>query len=185
MSFERGFKAQCERRSLDLRKALGLGSTDPLLADDLARHLGINVRTAADFPGLSEAAREALAHDESGWSAVTLECGTNKLIILNGTHSSGRQSSDLMHELAHHLLEHRPSEVDVSQEGLLVLHSFNRVQETEADWLAASLLLPRPVLVYVKTRFSELEEGARHFRVSLAMLRYRLDVTGVNYQFGR
>ena len=34
MPFERGFKAQCERRSLDLRKALGLGSTDPLLADD-------------------------------------------------------------------------------------------------------------------------------------------------------
>ena len=65
------------------------------------------------------------------------------------------------------------------------LHSFNRVQETEADWLAASLLLPCPILVYVKTRFSELEEGARHFRVSLAMLRYRLDVTGVNYQFGR
>ena len=164
---------------------LGLRQEDPLLAHDLARHLRIRVRTTADFPSLSSDARLALARDGSGWSAVTLECGDAKLIVLNDTHSLGRQSSDLMHELAHHILEHRPSEVAVSQEGLLVLHNYDRSQEEQADWCAASLLLPRPALVFVKKRLPELEEAAKHFRVSLAMLRYRLDVTGVNYQFGR
>lgn len=185
MPFERGFKSWCERRSLELRKLLGLQQADPLQAHDLAEHLRIRVRTTANFPALSARARAALARDDSGWSAVTLERGSSKLIVLNDNHSPGRQSSDLMHELAHHILEHRPSEVAVSQEGLLVLHNYNRSQEAEADWCAASLLLPRPALVFVKKCLPELEEAAKHFRVSLAMLRYRLDVTGVNYQFNR
>lgn len=185
MPFERGFKSWCERRSLEIRKLLGLQQADPLLAHDLAEHLRIRVRTTADYPALSEQSRAALARDGSGWSAVTLEREGSKLIVLNDYHSSGRQSSDLMHELAHHILEHRPSEVAVSQEGLLVLHNYNRSQEEEADWCAASLLLPRPALVFVKKHLPELDEAAQHFRVSLAMLRYRLHVTGVNYQFGR
>ncbi|MEF8699261.1 MAG: ImmA/IrrE family metallo-endopeptidase [Candidatus Accumulibacter sp. UW20] len=185
MPFERGFKSWCERRSLEIRQLLGLEHADPLPAHDLAQHLRIRVRTTADFPALSDKARMALAKDTSGWSAVTLEYERAKLIVLNDTHSLGRQSSDLMHELAHHILEHRPSEVAVSQEGLLVLHNYNRSQEEEADWCAASLLLPRPALVFVKKHLPELEEAAQHFRVSLAMLRYRLHVTGVNYQFGR
>ena len=185
MIFERGFKAWCERRSVELRKALRLRPTDPLVARDLAEHLGIRVYTADDFPQLSETSRSALASDTSGWSAITISNGTKKLIVLNGNHSAGRQSSDLMHELSHHLLEHRPSDVALSKEGLLLLHSYSRTHEAEADWYSACLLLPRPALVLIKNQMPELEQAAQLYCVSLAMLRYRLDVSGVNYQFSR
>ncbi|HET9642622.1 MAG TPA: ImmA/IrrE family metallo-endopeptidase [Burkholderiaceae bacterium] len=53
----------------------------------------------------------------SCWSAVTLIVGDRKVIILNTSHSAARQSSDLMHELAHLIRGHSAQEVDVSEEG--------------------------------------------------------------------
>jgi Zn-dependent peptidase ImmA (M78 family) len=111
-----------------------------------------------------------------------LESGGKKMIILKASNSLGRQSSDLMHELAHHLLDHRPSEVDVSKERLLLLHSYSRLHETQADWLSSCLLLPRPALIHIKRRIKDEVAAAREYQVSLAMLRFRLDVSGVNYQ---
>lgn len=181
--FERGFKSWCERLSLELRKELGHRPADPLDPHSLANHLGIAVLTTKDFPELSEASRKALEAPDAGWSAVTLDGPSSKLIIVNHTHSIRRQSSDLMHEIAHHLLEHKPSGVEVSQEGLLILETYSRKQEEEADWLAGCLLLPRPALVHIHRRINDHEAAAERYVVSLAMLKYRLDVSGVNYQF--
>jgi len=181
--FERGFKSWCERLSLELRKELGQRPTDPLDPRALASHLGIAVMTTRDFPELSEVSRKVLEAPDAEWSAVTLDGSSSKLIILNHTHSVRRQSSDLMHEIAHHLLEHKPSGVEISQKGLLILENYSRKQEEEADWLAGCLLLPRPALVHIHKRMSDHETAAASYVVSVAMLRYRLDVSGVNYQF--
>ena len=70
------------------------------------------------------------------------------LVIYNPEHSSGRQSNDIMHELAHLILDHKPTTVILSQDGSLVMRSFNQQQEEEADWLAGCLLLPRDALVH-------------------------------------
>lgn len=182
--FERGFKSWCEKRSVELRAALHLKTIDALPARDLAGHLGLRVKTTAEFPSLSGESREAL-EDDDGWSAVTLEVDGKKLIILKATNSSGRQSSDLMHELAHHLLDHRPTAVDVSKEGLLMLHNYSRADEAQADWLSSCLLLPRPALLHVKAHIKDEAAAAASYGVSIAMLRYRLDVSGANYQSAR
>lgn len=185
--FERGFKSWCEHQSLELRRQLGQRQFDPLDPRALAAHLKIDVWTASDVRSVSTEAREALAADDAGWSAVTLEFPQQqrKLIILNQTHSLRRQSSDLTHELAHHLCGHRPSSLEVSEEGLLMLETYSRKDEEEADWLSGCLLLPRPVLIHIKRRFADEEAAAEAYMVSRAMLKYRLDVTGVNYQLKR
>jgi IrrE N-terminal-like domain len=182
--FERGFKTWCEKLSLEMRGGLGLRPIDPLPARELAKHLGTAVMTTAEFPTLTRESQGVLECDDA-WSAVTLEANGRKLVILKASNSLGRQSSDLMHEISHHLLDHRPTEVDVSKEGLLMLHSYSRTDEAQADWLSACLLLPRPALMHIKTRLRDEGAAAQVYAVSIAMLRYRLDVSGINYQASR
>lgn len=162
-------------------------ATDPLDPRALASHLSINVCRADEVKGVSEKARQALAAPDAGWSAITLEFpgSEKKLIILNQTHSLRRQSSDLTHELAHHLCGHTPAAMQVSKEGLLMLETYSRNDEEQADWLSGCLLLPRPALMYIKRRMSDEETAASAYMVSTAMLKYRLSVTGVNYQVRR
>lgn len=50
--FERGFKTWAENTSLSIRSRLGLGATDPLPTDVLAKHLGVRLWTLDDLPGL-------------------------------------------------------------------------------------------------------------------------------------
>jgi Zn-dependent peptidase ImmA (M78 family) len=182
--FERGFKAWCERFSLQKRKELGLHAKDPLDPRALAANLGIKVWVIEQVPELSEKSQRVLLAGDGGWSAATICVADRKLIILNSAHSVGRQSSDLMHELAHQVLEHRPSALEVSADGIMMLNSYDRKQEEEADWLAACLLLPRDALVHIKKRIPDSTDAATQYGVSRAMLKYRLDVSGVNYQFG-
>jgi IrrE N-terminal-like domain len=182
--FERGFKAWCERTAQEMRRVVDVRPSDPLDPAQLAPKLGIEVRTARDVLGLSDESSKVLFEDDSnGWSALTICVGARRRVILNPTHSPGRQASDLMHELSHLILNHNPNGVGISQEGLLLMDQYDRKQEAEADWLAGCLLLPRDALVSIKKRFLDLDSAARAYGVSRAMLRYRFDITGVNYQF--
>jgi len=182
--FERGFKTWCERLSLEKRRELGAAAKSPLDPRSLATNLQIKVWTLEEVPRLSAKTIKTLKDDpSSGWSAATICVDKRSVIILNSSHSPGRQSSDLMHELSHLILDHTPSALDVTSAGILMMHSYDRKQEAEADWLASCLLLPREALVHIKRRMPNLEEAARDYGVSMAMLRYRLDVSGVNYQF--
>jgi len=151
----------------------------------LAEHLDIQVKTTSHHKTLSERERIILESDSS-WSALTIEVGGRKRVILKDSNSPGRKSSDLAHELAHHLLGHKGAGVEKSVGGHLMVHSFSRLEEDEANWLSGTLLLPRPALVHIKKSFEEDNESAANaYRVSIAMLKYRLGVTGVNYQLRR
>lgn len=123
--FERGFKTWCENYSAQRRRDMGLAAHDPLDARQLAAHLGIRVWTPEDISGIKTETLAVLLRNDgvtpSCWSAVTLIVGSRKVIILNSSHSSARQSSDLMHELAHLIRGHVAQEVDVSEEGLMLL----------------------------------------------------------------
>lgn len=69
----RGFKSQCERRSTELRKRLGLGTTSPLLAKELAKHVGGTVWSASEIEGLIEEDLNQLTkYDGDSWSASLL-----------------------------------------------------------------------------------------------------------------
>ena len=185
--FERGFKTWCEKYATDKRKELGLEANAPLDARSFARHLGVKIWTPADVPGLSTSSLDVLLRNDgvtpSCWSAVTVLAGDRVLVILNSSHSPARQASDLTHELAHRIRGHEAQEVEVSAEGLMLLKSYDKLQEEEADWLSGCLLLPRDALLAIKKRRLEDAAAAVEYGVSMRMLSYRMAMTGVKRQF--
>lgn len=185
--FERGFKTWCEKYSAEKRKELGLKPADPLNPHLLAKNLGIKVLTPHDIPGLSSESLGVLLRNDgktaSCWSAVTIVAGAKVAVILNSSHTPGRQSSDLAHELAHRIRGHGTHSLGVSTEGIMFINEYGKAQEEEADWLAGCLLLPREALVRIKARKIDFSEAAQTFGVSTRMLKYRMSMSGVERQF--
>ena len=182
----RGFKTWCETTAIRYRTALGLKPQDLLNPEDLASHLGIIVWRPEDVPGLSKGSLRRLTnHDSDSWSAVTIRIGDTSLTIVNSAHVPTRQRSSLSHELAHLILDHEPGRIDLSREGHLLLSSFGREQEEEADWLSGTLLVPRAGLVAVYRSTQDSRVLANHFGISIDMLNWRLRMTGVATQARR
>jgi Zn-dependent peptidase ImmA (M78 family) len=178
--YERGFKSWCEKVALQQRCELKLTPSDPLDAYALAKHLEVLIWRAGEIPGLEAEALLTLTRDDpDSWSAVTICTSTKDLIILNPTHSPARQASDITHELAHIIIGHEPARVDVTEDGLLILNTYNKQQEDEAKWLSSCLLLPRPALLVIRARRLDLELAAQRYGVSLQMLTYRMNVLGL------
>lgn len=185
--FERGFKTWCERYATEVRQKLGQAATAPLDVRGLAAQLGVRVWLPRDIPGLREETLAILLRSDgktpSCWSAVTVVAGTRVAVILNTSHSLARQSSDLTHELAHRIRRHEAKEVDVTEGGLMLLSSYDKVQEEEADWLSGCLLLPRDALIAIRRRGLDDKSAASEYGVSQRMLAYRVNRTGINLQF--
>ena len=182
----RGFKAWSERTAATYREALGLRLADRFDPDRLAEHLGLEIWGPEDVPELSpEKLRQLTVHDSDSWSAVTLHVGDKPLIIINSAHARTRRRSSLTHEMAHLILRHGPGRIDVSKDGHLLLNSFDREQEEEADWFAGALLVPRDGLRSVFHSTKDPGELAKHFEVSVDLLQWRLRMTGVAVQSRR
>ena len=94
-------------------------------------------------------------------------------------------ASDLVHEIAHILLGHKPARIDLTEEGSLMLSTYSRQQEDEANWLAGCLLLPREAIVLIRRQGMDPAVAARKYGTSMDMLRYRINVTGVDHQLAR
>ncbi|HZT71433.1 MAG TPA: ImmA/IrrE family metallo-endopeptidase [Terriglobia bacterium] len=187
MSFlERGFKAWAEQLALGIRRDMGLAPHAPLPPSSLAQYLNVELWTPHDVPGLpKDALDQLLYHDPDGWSAVSCFVNGRAVIIYNPRHSSGRQSSDLGHELAHIILEHQPSKLVLSYDGSITMRSFDEKQEEEANWLGWCLLLPRQALVQaIKSRLKK-AEIAQRWGVSEQLVEFRIRMTGVRVQYGK
>jgi Zn-dependent peptidase ImmA (M78 family) len=188
-SFRRGFKTWCENTAAGFRRDLNLPADSALDPRALAQHLKIVVWTPNDVVRLGNLAQthcdQLLIHDESSWSAVTLVLPSRKIIIVNSSHSPVRQNSDIMHELAHLILEHEPARVDMTSERLMILDTYNKVQEEEADWLSGALLVPRDALLERLKRDPRDDYAASHFNVSKPMIVWRRQVTGIDIQLRR
>jgi hypothetical protein len=182
---ERGFKSRCEEMSRSLRTELGLRTIDPLAADKLASHLGVLVLPLSDLGLPPEDFCQLTEIDADSWSAITVSAFGRDSVIVNPTHRGGRYSSDLMHELAHLILGHRPSTVFFVGDGELALRGYSSSAEEEADWLSATLLLPRDALVHIKRRRISRQLACEQYGVSQQMLKFRTDKTGVTRQFNR
>ena len=182
----RGFKSWCENTAVEYRSQLGLGRTSALDPRDLADHLRVLVRSPGDVPGLSQHAVEQLTEiDPDSWSAVTIKAKGQHVVILNSAHADTRQRNSLAHELAHIILNHRPVRTTISNEGFLFNDRYDPVQEEEADWLAAALLLPRDALLRAYRRTRSSRAIAREFEVSAKLADWRLRMTGVLVQVKR
>lgn len=181
-TFRRGFKSWCESVALQYRSVLGLQPTDRLSSPRLAAHLGVRVLAIEAVPGLPRGALTQLTkRDPASWSAVMLTHRNVNVVVMNTTHSPGRQSSSLAHECSHIILNHKPAQAMQSSGGIFI-SSYSRQQEDEADWLGGTLLLPRVALLRIAQQGLKYREHAREYCVSEDLLRMRLDRTGVNLQ---
>jgi hypothetical protein len=181
---ERGFKTWAEQLALSIRRELDLDPHAPLAPLRLAEHLDVRVLVPSKIPGLPKPVLDQLVLvDPGGWSAVSCSVNGQTLIIHNPQHSVGRQNSDLAHELAHLILEHEPSKLVLSQDGTMVLRSFDEKQDEEANWLGWCLLLPRLALVHAtKARLSK-SAIAHRWGVSEQLVEFRTRMTGVKREY--
>lgn len=180
-TLERGFKAWAERTSAAFRQELGVPPDGALPPRRLAEYLGIGLITPREVPGITtDVLEQLLEHDPWGWSGVGLQVDGEAVVIYNPRKSSGRQSSDITHELSHTILEHQPATIIFSAELDLGLRSFNQKQEDEANCLAWSLLLPREGLARASRRGLSVEQMAEQFGVTTSLVTFRLNTTGIN-----
>lgn len=183
-TLERGFKSWAERVSLTMREEMKLNSTDPLDPLELASFLGVKVCTPNDIPDLpAEVVHQLLSRDPWGWSAVSLLLPDGGgLVIYNPRKSKGRQASDITHELAHFILDHKPGTIILSPDGDIAMRTFDHKQEEEANWLAWSVLLPREALLRAKRRKLTIAQIASLYGVAESLVTFRLNMSGVEAQ---
>lgn len=186
-TLDRGFKSWAERTATNIRHDLGLSQFDRLDPLNLATLLDIKVCTPRDIPGLAPDVLDQLfVKDPWGWSAVSFtQPDGNSLIIYNPRKSAGRKSSDIGHELAHVIQEHKPGMIMLSHDGMLAMRTYDQKQEDEANWLAWCLLLPREALVKAKRDGLATEQISERYGVTDRLVTFRMSVTGVGLQIRR
>ena len=193
----RGFKASAERHAEALRAATGSSDRETMDLGALARHLGVAVLPADELldGGLDELQKLHRAQP-GAFSAVTLSPPGQRYVVLYNPITldgralpppeaavDGRTRSNISHEFAHLVLDH-----DVRSVQKLGTHHFftcNTEQEEEANWLAAAILLPRPLLLDAARRDLTEHQIADAHHVSPEMARFRLNATGVKMQVSR
>ena len=85
-----------------------------------------------------------------------------------------------MHELAHIILQHKASRVATTEAGLMILDTYDKSQEKEADWLGGTLLVPRDALLKLLDQQGTNDGASTHFRVRSQMITWRRRMTGLD-----
>jgi Zn-dependent peptidase ImmA (M78 family) len=152
----------------------------------LAAHLGVILIGPSAIPGISNDVVESLLGQwRDLWSAVTIVAPDKTIIIYNASHAETRQESDLMHELAHVICEHRPARIEPPGRFPWALRTFDPVQEQEAEWFGSCLQIPRDAILLLARRGYDNESIAAQFGASEDMVRFRRNMTGVDKQIAR
>ena len=184
--FKRGFKTWCETIAKEKRRALNVPLTAALDPRLVARSMRVAVRYVADIPNLASGTLEQLTiEDADVWSALTLCHNGSYLVVLNPAHSKPREANTLMHELAHLIIGHKPARLDITSDGLMILSTYDKQKEEEANWLAAALLLPREALMDSRLRGLSDQQAATMYGCSQKLFRFRIQTTGVDRQLRR
>lgn len=148
----------------------------------IASHLGIRV-VPADTLVPREKLERLAAIQPDAWSAASFKKPTGEVVMVtNPLSSTGRTNSDLAHEIAHILLQHKTGSIE--RLGSIAFFTCDDTQEEEANWLAGCLLLPRPILLKAARAGWSAEQLAEHCNVSIPMARFRLNASGVLIQMG-
>lgn len=174
----RGFKAKAERLAKSYREDLNIHPCGALCAFKLAEHLSVPIHPATKFLSLED---EILwLSQDCEWSALTMpNCEGKQIILHNPFHSNGRQQSDLMHELAHIICEHKHEEINHEIPLPFGMRNYNIVEEEEAKCLGSTLQLATPCLLWAKKRKFNNEAIAEYFKASIEMVSYRMNMTGI------
>lgn len=172
------FRQWCESEAVHWRRKLGLYAYDPLPADRLAAYLHIPLLSPDAIPDFDATVIMALsAAGNSGWSAVTIPVPDHSpIIIYNPGHAAARHEANMMHELAHLLLGHKP--ISIQTDMPILRQSYRPEDEEQATFLGGCLQVTRSGLDWAIGKGMEREAIARHFGASEEMVQYRLNMTG-------
>ena len=174
-----------ELRALGLREFAGLRRDDERLDPfSLANYAKLLVVTIDDVNGLSEVSRNHLLGDgkelwSGGAASIPLPNGL-RLVILNPSHGRNRQHATLMEEVCHVFLGHQPSRLAIenkNKEGKTIARDYNHSIEEEAYSTGAAALVPYAALKRMVNEGKTIQEIARHFYVSRALVEYRIKVS--------
>jgi hypothetical protein len=177
---KRGFKADAERKAKAYRIALSIHPCAPLCAFKLAGYLTVPVYPATDFFTHIDDINNLNCFD-SEWSALTMITKVgNRIIVHNPFNSVARQQSDVMHELAHIICDHKRCQTEYDFEIPFGMRQFDELQEEEAKCLGSTLQLPTPCLLWAKKREMLPDAIAIHFNASVDMVIYRMNMTGIS-----
>ena len=178
--FKHGFKAEAERISARVRDALSLAHHEPLCPVNFAQGLSVTLLNPHEIPVKKEVLDYLLSSGRSEWFAFTFTFNSKVVIVRNPTHSKARQSSDLMHELAHIICGHEPSKIAHNPGVGIPCREHDEQSEAEAEWLGGCLLLPRVALLHQRKEGMNDSEIMDLYSVSRDLLRYRRNMTGVD-----
>ena len=137
---------------------------EPVAIVGLCRQFGLSVARKDDFPD-----------GDSG--SICKNADGTFAIFYDGHDSPTRQRFTVAHELAHYLL-HRDSLGDEYPENILFRGGLSNKQETEANWLAAQILMPDDAIdCYTRGRKTlSIQDMARTFGVSPQAMSIRLGI---------
>ncbi len=103
----------------------------------------------------------------------------SQTIYISQDEQDTRQAFTIAHELGHFFLhEQKDSEVFFRKD-TLELTEEKRAEEREANWFAASLLMPRDLTIKVWKTFRSIDKVAQLFSVSQSAAYYRLKNLGL------
>lgn len=186
------FKANAEVLSLRLRQQLGLtvkvacparlatGAHKILLAAAGALNDNIVDALIDEFPDHLKVRQHLawIANDTTEFSAIVAIVRGCKMILYNGNNSPARQESDIMHELAHILCEHRGDCLQLNADISLRVH--NACHEQEAKWLGAALQIPEKGIFDHVLAGRTSEEIAEIYGASLPMVTFRRNTLAID-----
>src|SRR5262249_12343856 len=179
----RGFKAQAERQALAIRNEMGLGPAEPVHAQQIAAHRGIEVRAADELIARSRL-EELQGLQGNAFSGATFRLPSGRVVVVyNPLNDPARTNSDVAHEVAHIILEHPARTVE--RVGGANFFTCDAEEEQEANWMAGCLLLPRPLLVKEMRAGGGAADIATRHKVSEQMATWRLNASGVLLQVRR
>ena len=175
MALRRGFKKEAKELALEVRAELGTEVFAPLDPYALAQLYGIDVYDLRNPVLPKESVRYLTEERPNVFSAALVPMTPSGAIIIeNHIHPPRRRRSTMAHEMAHVLLEHKFGFLLTDESGC---RTAVREIEEEAAELSGELLVPAEAARTAAFKGWSDQTVARHFDVSVAMARWRMNVT--------
>lgn len=175
-----------EQLGLRVRSFVRLDIHDRLDPLKLAETVGLKVITLDSVEGLSDEIKNVLKDPSQNWSGGTtpeLPDGSC-LVVLNPWQSAERQAVTLMEEICHVLLGHKHSQIALATDLVSGNHrDYNDAVEEEAYSVGAAALVPYRSLACDISRGFSMRAIARHFGVSVSLVKYRVRVLQLTANF--
>jgi Zn-dependent peptidase ImmA (M78 family) len=116
--------------------------------------------------------------DSDNISGMVINSNEEKSIYINENDSINRQRFTVAHELGHIILHHEANEKSYKEVDFRTNSGFD-VRESQANSLAAALLMPRKKANEIWSKLKDVDDFADAFKVSKQAASIRLDNLGL------